>query len=76
MFNILAVLGITALIKPMLTGGIDVVNLAVMVAVVVLTIPVMARGRTLSRPVGAVMVVLYLAWVVMVVMRNNGAVPG
>ena len=62
-FNVLAILGITGLVRPV-AGSLSYlwVDLAVMSGFGVLALVLMTRGRTLRRGEGAVMVALYLAY--------------
>jgi cation:H+ antiporter len=71
LFNLLAVLGITALVSP---GVLPVdpaavrIDVPIMVAVAVLCLPVFANGAVLARREGFVFVVLYagyIAWLVL-----------
>lgn len=61
--NILAVLGVTALISPFDTSGLRPIDLAVMVATAVLLLPLMWRGRILNRWEGALLLVGYAAYI-------------
>lgn len=58
-FNILGILGVTALIQPLSGGGLSLVDLAVMVGLAVIMLPVMRTQYTLSRAEGAVLLAIY-----------------
>lgn len=62
-FNILGILGGTALIEPLVTTSLTVVQLAVLVGVAVLVLPLMRTSFTLSRAEGFGLVVLYVGYV-------------
>ncbi|MDP2232971.1 MAG: calcium/sodium antiporter, partial [Actinomycetota bacterium] len=61
--NILAVLGVAALIRPIAVVGLSGVDLAVMVASSVLVLPIMWRGSILSRWEGALLLTGYVVYV-------------
>ncbi len=65
-FNILAILGIASLIKPLSSEGFSHVDFAVMVAFAAILLPMAWSGRTLSRPEGSILLlgyVGYMAWI-------------
>lgn len=65
LFNMMMVMGITASIKPVIAGEIQVVDLWVMLAATFVLIPFLWRGFLLSRWEGAVMVIgygVYCTW--------------
>ncbi len=71
-FNLLGILGVTAMVTPLSTGGIGWADLGVMAAFAVLLWPFCTTGHRLSRPEGAVFLlgyVAYLGWLV----RGAGA---
>lgn len=61
--NILAVLGVAALIRPIAVEGLGVVDLAVMVGSSVLVLPIMWRGSILNRWEGALLLAGYVVYV-------------
>lgn len=63
LFNALGILGVAALIRPLDSSGIDVTDLGVMLAMVVLILPLARSGYVLSRPEGAFLLVLYVGYV-------------
>lgn len=62
--NILAVLGITALIHPFAVVGIRPLDLGMLVGTAVLVLLLMARGWVLNRAEGFALMTLYVAYVV------------
>ena len=69
-FNIFAILGITALIKGMKITAIEPLDLGVMLATAVLIVPMMVTRRKLARIEGVILVAAYLAYVVSLAMRG------
>lgn len=63
-FNLLLVLGATALVKRMVITAIEPVDLAVMMGMVVLVVPLMWTRRRLARPEGALLLTIYLGYTV------------
>ncbi|HEY5656743.1 MAG TPA: calcium/sodium antiporter [Myxococcota bacterium] len=64
-FNILGILGLTALVRPLALGGISVIDLAVMVALAFILVLLLAARSRLGRVEGACFVagfVLYVGW--------------
>ncbi|MBN1192157.1 MAG: calcium/sodium antiporter [Coriobacteriia bacterium] len=57
--NILAVLGITALIHPFAVEGLRLLDFGVLVATAVLVLPMMIRGWVLNRAEGLLLVAVY-----------------
>ncbi|MDZ4178964.1 MAG: sodium:calcium antiporter, partial [Coriobacteriia bacterium] len=57
--NILAVLGITALVRPIPVDGIRLLDFGMLVATAVLVLPLMARGWVLNRFEGLALVACY-----------------
>jgi cation:H+ antiporter len=70
-FNIFAVLGITAMIKGMKITAIEPVDLGVMLATAVLVVPMMVTRRKLARIEGFILVIAYLAYVASLAMRAS-----
>jgi cation:H+ antiporter len=58
-FNILMVVGLAAVIQPLQTDGVRAVDLAVMLAVAVVALPMMRRDWRLSRIEGALLLAGY-----------------
>lgn len=58
-FNILGILGVTALVQPLSSSGLSYVDFAVMVGLAVLLLPVMRTQYTLSRTEGGVLLAIY-----------------
>lgn len=65
--NILAVLGITALIQPLELAGLRAVDLAVLVGSAVVMLLFMRRGWVLSRREGSVLLLGYVVYVITLV---------
>ena len=63
-FNILAVLGVAALVRPIAASGLRPADVAVFLVSAVLLLPVMARGSVLNRWEGGVLLVGYAAYIV------------
>ncbi|MCB1665621.1 MAG: calcium/sodium antiporter [Pseudomonadales bacterium] len=61
-FNLLAILGIASLIRPLSSAGIRHGDYLVMIAFAVILLPMAWSGRTLSRPEGTVLLLGYLAY--------------
>ncbi len=63
-FNILGILGLTALVKPIIIpAGILAVDIWVMLTSAVILVVLLAIMHKISRPVGAAMMVLYIGYV-------------
>jgi cation:H+ antiporter len=61
-FNLLCVIGITSFIKPIASAGIEMVDLYVMIGFTLLLIPVLWRGRAITRWEGAVLLLGYFGY--------------
>ncbi|MEL6702733.1 MAG: calcium/sodium antiporter [Bacteroidota bacterium] len=66
-FNVLGVLGPTALIQPVASDGVGVDSLAVMIGVTLLVHLTMATQRTMARWEGALLISVYVSYVVWLV---------
>jgi cation:H+ antiporter len=62
-FNILAILGITAVFMPLDRGGITMVDLTVMVMFALILVPLIMVRNRIGRPEGAALIVAYFAYV-------------
>ncbi|MEX0899989.1 MAG: calcium/sodium antiporter [Gammaproteobacteria bacterium] len=65
LFNILCVVGLAALIVPLEAGGVSHIDLAVMIAIAVVLLPIMRTRFVIGRIEGAGLVLIYagyLAW--------------
>ncbi|HCY54131.1 MAG TPA: sodium:calcium antiporter, partial [Oceanicaulis sp.] len=63
-FNILGILGITALISPIqVTGSLAGFDLVVMLAVTLLMLAIVIRQRRIGRLAGLVFLLLYAAYI-------------
>lgn len=63
-FNILFILGLTALVFGIDAGGISMIDFAVMVGVAIISLPIMRTGFVISRWEGALLVLGYVAYMV------------
>ena len=70
-FNILAVVGITASIAPLNAGSLEIADLAVMGGVTLLAFPLMLSRKSLSRLEGGILVAGYLGYVVWLFLRQG-----
>lgn len=61
-FNLLCILGITALIQPLLSDAITTIDLLTMLGVACLTLPLLRTGFTLSRIEGAFLLLIYAGY--------------
>lgn len=60
--NILGILGFTAVVFPLSTAGLSVVELVTMVGVVVLALPLLRSDFTLTRREGSVLLAVYVGY--------------
>lgn len=73
-FNILAILGITALIQPLDRAGVTLVDLGVMVGVTILLLPLMFSRRRIGRGEGVLLLMIYVGYIWW--LAKSGHVPG
>jgi cation:H+ antiporter len=62
-FNILAILGITAVLMPLDRGGITMVDLTVMVMFALILVPLIMVRNRIGRPEGVALLLAYVAYV-------------
>ncbi len=62
-FNLLMILGATAIFFPIITSGISFIDYGVMVATSVIIIPMALMGMRIGRKNGAFLVLIYIAYV-------------
>ncbi len=62
-FNVLFILGLSALVHPLHTGGVTMTDLGIMTAFALLMLPLMRTGFRLVRWEGALLLVLYVGYV-------------
>lgn len=67
-FNVLGILGLTALVHPLSTANLRSVELAVMVGTAMLVLPLLQSHFTLSRREGGVLIFLYIAYVAQLIL--------
>ena len=70
LFNLLCVVGVTALIKPIDLVSIEIMDLVVMVGFSVATFLLMRNGRALGRRSGYFLLVGYLAYIIVLIVRE------
>ncbi|MEM9017784.1 MAG: calcium/sodium antiporter, partial [Verrucomicrobiota bacterium] len=61
-FNLFCVIGITAAVKPILSQGIEMVDLYVMIGFTLMLIPVLWQGRQITRWEGAILLAGYFGY--------------
>ncbi len=62
-FNLLGILGVTALVHPLSTGGLSVIDGAVMLGLTLFLLPLMRTGFTLSRLEGGLLLAAYVGYI-------------
>ncbi|GIU46434.1 calcium/sodium antiporter [Shewanella algidipiscicola] len=62
LFNILGILGITALIHPITSGGLQIIDMSMMLALALILLPVAWTGMRIGRREGALLLVAYLCY--------------
>jgi cation:H+ antiporter len=78
-FNLLAILGVAALVGP---GGVQVPDAAlgfdipVMTLVAAVCLPIFLSGRSVGRLEGALLIIAYVAYVVVLALTTEGPLPG
>jgi len=70
LFNLLCVVGFTAVIKPIVSTAISIEDLALMVAYPVVTFLLLKREQKLGRVAGIILLVPYFAYVIYLVIRG------
>lgn len=73
-FNILGILGLSAVISPLQGTNISWTDMGVMTLAAVLLVPMLYTGKRLSRAEGAVLLALYVGYIVWL-LQNPGAAP-
>lgn len=63
-FNLLSILGITAMINPMDSSSFDLVDLGMMLGLTLLIWPMMRRGLELNRWEGAILLLTYTGYII------------
>jgi len=64
LFNLLGLLGLSALARPIQNADVGLVSFAVMVLLSLVLVPLMRSGTRLSRPEGAVLLTSYVAYLI------------
>ncbi|WP_412060564.1 calcium/sodium antiporter [Rubrivirga sp. IMCC45206] len=70
-FNLLGILGVGAIVGPLVAPGLEPVDLAVMAAFAVVLLPMMWTGRRLVRPEAAVLLAGYTAYLSYLVVQHG-----
>ena len=63
-FNVLGILGIAPLLKPIHAPGIAMTDMAVMIFLTLILIPIMKTGHKVSRKEGMFLLGIYLHYVI------------
>lgn len=74
LFNILSILGITGLVKPITFPGINGVDFAVMLIMCIALFPLLRTGGRLSRVEGALLLIGYAAYLGWCVIQNGAPI--
>jgi cation:H+ antiporter len=69
LFNVLGILGIAAIIRPVDAGGLAIVDLVALNASMLLLLPLALSRRSLSRAEGSALLLLYLGYMSALAMR-------
>jgi cation:H+ antiporter len=69
LFNLLGILGVAAVVRPLAAPGLAALDLGVMLGAVLLLFPLATTRRTLGRAEGALLLVLFLAYMVSLAFR-------
>ncbi len=70
-FNILLVMGIVGLIRPIPTPDMSIwLDMGVMLGLTVIMLPMLYTGRKLSRPEGSILVAIYVAYIIYITIRK------
>ena len=73
-FNILAVIGITAMVKPLMATDINWMDMGVMLTILILIVPMMWSRGKLSQLEGAVLLLYYLTYTITRFMLDKGMI--
>ena len=68
-FNILLILGCASVINPMIVSTVALIDVIFMVITVVLFVLVTYKSKTVSKKIGIPMVILYIMYIVMTIIR-------
>jgi cation:H+ antiporter len=69
-FNLLLILGLSSLIRPIRADGIHASDLIVMIALALFILPVMRSGLAISRREGGVLLVMYIGYMFYLISRG------
>ncbi len=61
-FNLLSVIGVTAVISPIASAGIQMIDLYVMIGFTLMLIPILWKGRVITRWEGTILLVGYFSY--------------
>ncbi len=68
-FNLLGILGLSALIRPLASPGLGILDIGSMILAVALLLPLAVTGNRLNRTEGGVLLAGYAAYLVLVILR-------
>jgi len=58
-FNILSILGVAGLVKPLQTGGVNMADFGLVIATAIILLPLMMTGKRIARPEGLLLLGIY-----------------
>lgn len=61
-FNILSILGVAGLVKPLNTGGVGMVDFGLMIVTAIVLLPLMITGKRIARPEGLLLLGMYAGY--------------
>jgi cation:H+ antiporter len=71
LFNLLGILGVAALVRPMVSPGLALADLAVMAGTAILLVPLVLSGRRMVRAEGGLLLAGYLGYVGYLVVQHG-----
>jgi cation:H+ antiporter len=72
-FNILGILGVASIVKPISTPDINLADILVMIVMSLLLLPFIKTGFTLRRWEGALLMAIYIGYVIYLLLGTHGA---
>jgi len=61
-FNILSILGLSGLVKPLQAGGVNMTDFGLMIATAIVLLPLMITGKRIARPEGLLLLGMYAGY--------------